>query len=156
MALETIVQIQKEPVVFYSESIEINAPVENVWKLMTDIENWSAWNDNIKWAKLNGSLKAGTSFIWKSGPGKIKSKLTKVEKNESIVWSGKTMGIYAEHSWKIENKGNATIVTTAESWNGLIPKLLPKQSKKILQKAIGDGLNKLKQAAEHEEVSTTR
>lgn len=44
---------------------EIHSTVENVWNVLTDINNWSSWQYDIKMSKINGSLAAETAFIWK-------------------------------------------------------------------------------------------
>ena len=42
--------------VFARKEIVIHAPVEKVWELQTDIENWNRWQPDITSAKLEGAL----------------------------------------------------------------------------------------------------
>ena len=141
-------KIEKDAPVSYSQSIEINANVQIVWKIMTDIEKWPSWNEDITKAKLNGKLIAGTTFTWKSGPGTITSTIETVKEPQLISWSGKLLGIRAVHVWKIESIKNKSLVTTEESWSGFFATVFKKNSRKTLIKAIDTGLKRLKIAAE--------
>ncbi|MCA9347685.1 SRPBCC family protein [Candidatus Saccharibacteria bacterium] len=142
-------EIEQGAPVSYSQSIEINASIQTIWKIMTDIENWPSWNEDIKSATLNGKLTIGTTFTWKSGPGTITSTLEAVNKPNLLGWSGKLFGIKAVHIWKIKSVKGKSIVTTEESWSGLYASLFKRRSKKTLIKAIDTGLNRLKSAAEY-------
>lgn len=145
-------EIDKNAPVTYSQSIEINALQQTIWKLMAEIEKWPSWNKDISSTKLNGKLEVGTTFTWKSGPGTITSKLVVVEKPHLIGWSGKLFGIKAVHIWKVQSIGGKSVVTTEESWSGLIATLFKSSSQKTLIKAIDTGLNRLKAAAESSEI----
>lgn len=141
-------EIEQNAPVSYSQSIVINASTKTVWDIMSDIESWPSWNEDITSVKLNGKLQAGTTFTWKSGPGTITSTLEAVKKPHLIGWSGKLFGIRAVHIWKIEPTNGKSVVTTEESWSGLFPSVFKGSSKKTLVKAIDTGLNRLKDAAE--------
>lgn len=143
--------IHNEAPVKHSDSVVVNASVEKIWRIMSDIEKWPDWNPEITWTKLNGKLEPGTTFVWKAGPGTITSTLEEVSAPRLIAWSGKLFGIRAIHIWRIGSKEGLTTVTTEESWDGLIPKLLKRSSEKALVKAIEKGLAQLKIAAESPE-----
>ncbi len=144
-------QLDLNSPVIHSASIKICAPAQKVWKVMSDIENWPSWNRDIESAKMSGKLSKGTTFTWKSGPGTITSTLEAVDNLKLLGWSGKMFGIKAVHIWRLETNGKFTIVTTEESWSGLIPRLLKGTSKKTLIKAINNGLAQLKTAVESSE-----
>lgn len=141
-------KIEQNAPVYFSKSIEIDAKPEIIWQLISDIENWPSWNEDIKSATLNGELTVGTRFKWKSGPGTITSTLEAVDRPYLITWSGKLFGIKAVHVWRIKAVNDISIVTTEESWSGLFARLFKKSSNKTLIKAINTGLNQLKTAAE--------
>ncbi len=139
-----MIELEKGAPVKHQSSIEINAPISIVWNVMTDVSHWPLWNSDIKSAEISAEFKEGSIIRWKAGPGSITSKLLKVNEYKEISWEGRMMGIYAIHVWKLEKSGNSTIVTTAESWSGFIPRLLKKTSKGMLVKAIDTGLCRLK------------
>ncbi|USN96547.1 MAG: SRPBCC family protein [Candidatus Nomurabacteria bacterium] len=132
------------------QSIEVYASVHLVWSLMSEIEQWPKWNTDIKSARLLGNLRPGTTFKWKAGPGTITSTIEAVEPEKMIGWSGKLPGILAVHIWRIEGNNKKVVVTTEESWSGIVPKLFRKYSEQTLEKAINDGLLLLKHAAENQ------
>lgn len=141
-------QLDPNAPVSHSASIDISAPVEKVWALMSDIARWPEWNKDITSAQLNGALQPGTTFTWKAGPGTITSRLEAVEPKQLISWSGKTMGIRAVHIWRLAANDQSTTVTTEESWSGLPTRVLKGYSRRTLEKAIDTGLALLKTAAE--------
>lgn len=50
-----------------SKTITIKTSNEKVWAVITDINNWANWQNDISNSKLNGELKPETTFDWKSG-----------------------------------------------------------------------------------------
>ncbi len=137
------------PAVAHSE-IEVAAPPEIVWAVLTDVESWPSWNPDVKSASLEGPLTKGAQFRWKAGPGTITSTLQSVEPPRLIVWTGKTFGIKAIHVHRFEPQGEtgSTIVRSEESWEGLLVRLLRGSMTKTLQKATDSGIRHLKTEAE--------
>jgi uncharacterized protein YndB with AHSA1/START domain len=134
--------------VFATSDVRIAAPIEIVWSLMSRIDEWPTWNADVKEASLQGELVPGTTFRWKAGPVGIVSTLRRVEPPHSIAWTGRSLGIRAIHEWDLRSEGDATVVTTRESWNGMVPRLFRRSSQKALEKALRDGPAYLKTAAE--------
>jgi hypothetical protein len=130
--------------------IEVSAPPEIVWSVLTDIATWPRWNPDVKTASMEGSLASGTQFRWKAGPGTITSTLQSVEPHHRIEWTGTTFGINAIHVHRLERQDGNTIVSSAESWDGLPVRLLRRSLTKALQKAIDSGLSHLKNEAERQ------
>src|SRR3954463_8889535 len=85
--------------VITKKSIVINAPVEKVWKIFSDVNNWDTWQKEIVTPKINGAFKAGTSFNWKSNGLTIISTLQRVQTNKMVGWSGPAFGAFAIHTW---------------------------------------------------------
>jgi hypothetical protein len=128
--------------------IEVVASPKIVWDVLTDISKWPSWNPEIKSAALEGPLAKGTQFRWKAGPGTIRSTLQSVEPPHLIAWTGTTFGIKAKHVYRLKQQGDATIVRSEESWDGLLVRLLRRSMTKTLQKAVESGLLHLKSEAE--------
>lgn len=122
----------------------VPAPPDEVWAVLSDIEAWPSWNPDVKQASLEGPLAAGSAFVWKAGPGTIRSVLQVVEPPSRIGWTGKTMGIDAVHVWEIEAVEGGSRVRTEESWSGLIVRLFAPMMKGQLQKSMDGGLQHLK------------
>lgn len=131
--------------------IEIRAPQQVVWDVLAAIDRWPEWNPAVKSASLQGSLEEGAEFRWKAGPGTIVSRLEVVEEPHRIAWSGRSMGIKAFHVHTLEQRDGATLVTTQESYDGLIARLFSRRLRKMLDDALRDGLRHLKTEAERQE-----
>lgn len=46
--------------------ITINAPLETVWRVHTQIDKWPSWNPDIPKANLTGPIAVGTVFHWET------------------------------------------------------------------------------------------
>jgi len=147
------IQINTRAPAQYTESITINAPIQTVWGVLSAIDKWPAWNPDIQSVNLLGPVEVGTMFIWKSGPSKITSLLEEVSVPHSIAWTGKTMGIKAVHTYTLVERDGQTIVTTAESFEGLIVKLFKNMMVNTMAKSGHTGLEHLKNAAEKSQQS---
>lgn len=53
---------------------------EQLWKLMSDVNNWKNWNDNVEYSELHGEFKTGMFFTLKpKGGPKAKIQLMDVQ-----------------------------------------------------------------------------
>lgn len=105
---------------YSTDSIEINAPVEKVFSLVADINNWPKWFEGVTEVKLDGNIHEGTNFTWKAKGYKIKSKIHTLKPNAAIGWTGKIWWINAVHNWRFKNiKNGKTLVTIQENFSGL-------------------------------------
>ena len=138
------------PVVAATE-IEIRAPQQVVWDVLTAIDRWPSWNPAVKSASLQGRLEEGAEFRWKAGPGTVVSKLEVVEAPHRIAWSGRSMGIKAFHVHTLEQRDGQTLISTEESYEGLIARLFSGRLRKMLDGSLRDGLRHLKAEAERQE-----
>ena len=132
-----------------SASAEINAPVETVWSVLTDIPRWPDWNPDVKSASLDSGLAEGAEFRWKAGPGNIVSRIERIKLYEEIGWTGRTMGIQAAHVWRIRDTGaGRTAAETEESWDGILASVLRWPARRMLRNSLSSGLAHLKAEAE--------
>jgi uncharacterized protein YndB with AHSA1/START domain len=128
--------------------IDIAAPPQVVWEVLTRFEDWPNWNPDVKSMSFAGPLGPGTEFRWKAGPGTIVSTLERVEPPRYIAWHGRTLTIKAYHEWWLEPRDGGTHVRTEESFSGLLARLLRGMLQKTLDKTLIDGLVHLKHEAE--------
>lgn len=119
-----------------SLSVTINSSSVDVWKVLTDIDKWPAWQSEIKKAKLHGLLKPESTFTWKSGGLNISSVLHTVQPYSFFGWTGKSIGVYAIHNWKITELNKQVEVVVEESMEGIIPNLFKKMLNKSLEKSL--------------------
>ena len=128
--------------------LEVAAPVETVWDVLTAVERWPTWNPDVKAASLEGGVAEGSVFRWKAGPGTITSTIQRVDRPRLIAWTGKTFGIDATHVWRLEQEHGKTLVRTEESYEGLVARILRRPLGKALETALTNGLRSLKVEAE--------
>jgi hypothetical protein len=138
---------QDAPVVGTGE-IEIDAPAQTVWDVLTAIDRWPAWNPDVKSVSMERPVAPGSVFRWKAGPGTITSTIQRVEPPRLIAWTGRTFGIKAIHFYKLEPRDGRTFVRSEESYDGLVARLLRGSLQKTLDTALADGLRYLKSEAE--------
>jgi len=135
------------PVVSQAE-IEIDAPVDRVWEILTAIERWPAWNPDVKSVSIGDAFAEGSTFRWKAGPGTITSLVEHVDRPRLVAWSGRTFGIRAVHVWRLEARNGKTLARTEESYDGLVARVLRRSLQKTLDTALTDGASYLKAEAE--------
>ncbi|MEV6602067.1 SRPBCC family protein [Actinoplanes sp. NPDC051346] len=113
-----ITNIQEDATVVVRREIRIAAPVDRVWRLHTDVNNWTTWQSDIDTASVDGPLEPGTTFHWTTAGLQIASTVYAVDAPHRILWGGPAHGITGIHEWTFTADGDATIVRTAESWDG--------------------------------------
>ena len=128
--------------------IEIAAPPEVVWDVLTHFGEWPEWNPQVKSMSFDGPLAPGSEFRWKAGPGTIVSRLQLVDPPRAVAWLGRTTSIKAVHEWRLERRDSGTLVQTEETFSGLLARLFRGPLQKNLDNALEDGLEHLKREAE--------
>jgi uncharacterized protein YndB with AHSA1/START domain len=131
-----------------SGEIQIAAPPETVWSILSDIDGWPRWHSDISSATLEGPMAVGSTFRWKSGMASLTSTLQVVDPPKEIGWTGTSMGIHAVHAFHLEPRDGGTFITSEESWNGFLAGLVKGYSRKNITKAISAILTSLKNEAE--------
>lgn len=131
-----------------SRSIQVAAPPEVVWDVLTGFADWPKWNPDVKSMSFDGPLEPGSTFRWKSGPGTIVSTLEEVDPPRRVRWRGRTMSIAALHEYRLEPRDGGTRVETEETFSGLLARLMRGSLQKTLDRALEQGLEQLKAEAE--------
>lgn len=109
------------PAVARSE-IEVAASPEMVWGGLTDIRRWLGPGREV--GVVGRRASRGNAVPLEVGAGTITSTLRSVEPPHLIAWTGTTFGIRAIHVYRLERRGDTTIVTSEESGSGLLVRLL--------------------------------
>ena len=135
--------------------VQIAADPDTVWRLLSDLEGWPRWKPNVRSVSLRGPLVPGSKFVWKGGPGTIRSTLREVDPPRRIVWSGATLGIKAIDVFRLEPRDDGTLVAQEESWEGLVVSLFAGRLRRTLQSSIDKGLADLKSEAERRAAADT-
>ena len=128
------IEVDSSAKCFSKEEIIINSTVGKVFNILSDINNWPAWQSSVTKAQINGSTEVGVKFKWKAGGLNINSQLHTVNANSEIGWTGKIWWIKAVHNWYLSNENNKTKVIVKESLKGL--------GSSLMQKSLIEGMRK--------------
>jgi hypothetical protein len=130
-------------------NIDIAAPAERVWAILTDFTAYPLWNPFI--VKIEGKLKAGTTLtVQLSLPGKpvmtFRPKLTLVTPPRQLRWAGHVLApglLDGVHSFEIERleAGRCRVQHVEEFTGVLVPLFIP-----ALQEATRGGFEAMNQA----------
>lgn len=141
---------QKAPVKA-EKKILIEAKIETVWKVLTNIDEWKNWNTEITQSHLNGELKVGQTFDWKIAGSKLHSTIHTFEPLEKLGWTGKVFGVFAIHNWYLKEENGKTEVRVEESMEGFLTRLLPKMFQKSLEIGMQNWLEQMKKVCEEKQ-----
>jgi uncharacterized protein YndB with AHSA1/START domain len=138
---------RRAPVVAHHE-VEIDAPLETVWRLHTDVNSWPGWNPDITAAQLDGTFEPGESFDWTSYGFSVTSTIYEVVPRLRIFWGGTAGGITGVHEWLFEETPGGVRVITNESFAGEPVEADNEGMQAALDGSLGAWLAHLKAAAE--------
>ena len=144
----THVRINEEAPVRAAREVEIAAPPETVWGVLSTIDRWPTWNPEVKAASTSGPLAEGSEFRWKAGPATVTSIVRRLDPPRTIGWTGKSLGTSAIHVWRLEAQNGKTLVRTEESLEGIVARVLRKPLEKTLNRMLEGWLRQLKAEAE--------
>lgn len=134
IAQEMNIEVDSSAKCFSKEEIIINSPVESVFKILSDINNWPEWQSSVIKAQINGPCVAGAKFKWKAGGLNINSEFHTLNENSEIGWTGRIWWIKAVHNWYLSSENNETKVIVKESLKGL--------GSSLMQKSLIEGMRK--------------
>ena len=116
----------------YSETI-INAPIENVWNILIDVEKYNQWNPLLY--RANGKIKEGEIVIVSAKTAtkdmRLKCKVTKVEPLRELTWTFSIIHTFlfqGVHTFRLEPGEGGVKFIDREKFTGL---LLPTQAKDL-------------------------
>ena len=98
--------------------IDIEAPLDGVWKLHVDVNAWPIWQTDITAAHINGALEPGVSFDWTSYGFSVTSTVYDVTEQTRVLWGGTSGGITGVHEWLFNETPDGVNVITSESFAG--------------------------------------
>ena len=108
-------------------SIEVDAPVEQVWSVVTDTAAYPEWNPFIR--SIEGDLVPGSRLEVRLHPpgGRavtMRPVVTRVERNRELCWLGRLLvrGVFdGEHRFQVEPlEGNRSRFLQTETFHGLL------------------------------------
>ena len=129
-----------------SQTITIDAPIEKVWAIQTDVDHWPEWYSYLSNAELQGPFGPGARLTY-GGVLKHHLTVTKSDGPHLVMICGTYMGFSAITKWQFEALSETqTQVTFSESSVGFLLSLLYSNEK--LREHLRRWLERLKAQAE--------
>jgi len=135
------------PVIALHE-IDIEAPLDTVWKLHLDVNAWPTWQTDITAAHIDGTLEPGASFDWTSYGFSVTSTVYDVNERTRVLWGGTSGGITGVHEWLFTETPAGVHVMTTESFAGEPVEADAPGMRTLLDASLVAWLGHLKTAAE--------
>jgi hypothetical protein len=136
-------------------NIEIDAPPERVWQILTDFSEYPEWNPFVR--SIEGELKLGVQLeatIHPPGkkPMKFRPRVVTLEPNRELRWEGYLLfpGLFdGEHAQVIESRGDDRVrFLHYELFRGLLVAPLLRMNGKSIRRGFEEMNLALKERAE--------
>ncbi len=126
-------EVQEDAAVFYSHSEIIDAPVSLIYDIISDVEQWSAWQSAVNRTYVQGFCKKGKEFKWHSSGMAFKGLIHTANPPEEFGWVAKSMWFKIVMNWTLENSDGHTRVTVEQSLSGLGSEFLASSMRSTMQ-----------------------
>jgi hypothetical protein len=126
--------------------VEIAAPPEAVWAVLSAIDAWSDWNPVIGGVKLEGPLREGTrgrlTLVLPPPAGRrtIPVRLVTVRPQRELAWKGGVPGVMeGRHGFRLEPTATGTRLVHTEVFSGVLAPALVR----LLRGQLGKGYRRV-------------
>ncbi|MFD2200894.1 SRPBCC family protein [Shivajiella indica] len=143
------VEVNPNAPVLAKAKIDIQASNKEVWKVLTQLNNWPEWQTEVSSVEFQGPIQEGTMFNWKVGALKFKSRIHTIVPQMYFGWTGEIVGVQAIYNWTIEESENFVTVYVEESLQGPIANILKSSFQENLKIGMEKNLLELKHATEN-------
>ena len=135
-------------VVEFRTSVDIAAPSEVVWAVMSDVERWHEWTQSVRSIRLVGGGPIGVGTRARIKQPRFPPamwKVTALEPGRSFTWESGAPGmrVYANHS--VQPIAGGTRAALVLYYQGFVGRLLARMTRDITDRYLkyeADGLKK--------------
>ena len=121
----------------FSATVEIEAPVGKVWRLIDELEQWPQWMPSIKRIErvTEGPLTVGSQLLVTAKVSRLTVNLlmttTEFEPERLAVMTGRALGTNLTRFYKFEPLNGKTRVTIGGEVSGLLARLARRGGKAV-------------------------
>lgn len=135
----------------FAARIDVQAPIEKVWVILTDLPRWIEWNSTVERTLGKVELNAKVTVFVKLSPGRaFPLRVTELQVPHRMVWAdGMPFGLFkGARVFELSAPTvNSTVFSMREDYTGLLAGLIGK-SIPDMQPAFEEFAQCLKRAAE--------
>jgi uncharacterized membrane protein len=131
--------------------VDIEAPPERVWPIMSDVERWHEWTASIRGIKRwgEGPLAVGQRALVRQPKfPPAMWKVTAVEPGRSFTWESVAPGIHVTGRHRIDPTPGGSRVTLSLTYDGVIGRLMGRWTSGITNRYIAMEAAGLKRRSE--------
>ncbi len=139
-------RIDEEAPITTSSDIRIEAPVEHVWNLLTDLPAWPVITPAIRDVQIRTALAVDAYFTFRLYNFPIRAQVAVVEPLRELTWTGASLWFTSVDRHLVEAVQGVTRLTIAESFAGVLA--VPLMSRSRLKTQHEQWLRAFKRAAE--------
>ena len=138
----------------YEISIDIDAPPERVWAVLSDVERWHEWNESVMSVERldDGPLGVGSRAVVKQPrlrPAEFE--VTAFEPGRSFAWTSKAPGVTSVGDHRVEPRGEGgSTATLVLRQTGLVAPIIAVLFGRLIRSYVQMEGNGLKRRAEAE------
>ena len=122
-------RVQVDPSRLFEITVDIAAPSERVWKVMTDVELWPEWTESVQKVKRldDGPLRIGSRARIKQ-PKFLPAvwEVTQIDPGRSFTWVTRGPGMIANGRHRVEPTAKVSRATLSVAYGGLLAGLVAK------------------------------
>lgn len=138
----------------FSISIDIDAPPQRVWEVMTDVERWHEWTESITSVAIDGGgpLRTGSRAVVRQ-PKFPPAKWTVIDfqPGRSFTWFARGPGFRTTGTHEVEPAGSGSRATLSLELRGLFGGIFGRMTREITERYIGYEARGLKARSENPE-----
>jgi uncharacterized protein YndB with AHSA1/START domain len=127
-------EVDRNAPVCVEREIEIAAPIEVVWGVLTNLDDMPRWFSLGESVAIDGPLAPGATIRMKGrGTGTITATIEAADEPHVLGWTSRAFGLSVISVWRLDHHEGGTRVEKGESMNGLPARLLrrPLQKKGV-------------------------
>lgn len=137
----------------FTATARAKAPVETVWEVLIDVENWHTWTPTVTRVKplrgSHGPIAVGSRYrIRQPSLAEARWQVTEFEPNERFTWVNSRAGVRMVVEHRLTRAGSATVIETTLNITGALSKFTAFVAGKRLNHYIEVETNSLRKAAQ--------
>lgn len=126
--------------------VMIPAAPTDVFAVVADIGAWSQVYPEIRDVEIVGPVAPGTSFSFKTGPGRIEATVVAIDEPNLMHVEGRGMGATSHYVFTLAPTLGGTKLTAAQSMSGLAVRAAKKMLQGIADTSLRDWLDGIRTA----------